>query len=54
MIRHHTRYARKSHKFIDAYYKGLDGKQAAWATKKYCGHCVLPKSLMDDLLKANL
>jgi len=54
MIGHLTRYARRSHKFIDAYYKGLDGKQAAWALKKYHGHHVLPESLMDDLLKANL
>jgi len=54
MTGHLTTYARRSHKFIDAYYKGLDGKQAAWALKKYCGHCVLPESLMDDLLKANL
>jgi hypothetical protein len=55
MIGHLTRYARRSHKFIDAYYKGLDGKQAAWASKKYRGHRVLPasESLMDDLLKAN-
>jgi hypothetical protein len=30
------------------YEKGLDGMQAAWAGKKYCGHCVLPDSLMAD------
>lgn len=31
-------------RFMDAYTKGLDGKQAAWATKKYHGHRVLPDS----------
>ncbi|KIK80995.1 hypothetical protein PAXRUDRAFT_157148, partial [Paxillus rubicundulus Ve08.2h10] len=25
--------------FMDAYYKGLNGKQVAWAVKKYHGHC---------------
>jgi len=55
LIRHLARsYARKSHKFIDAYYKGLDGKQAAWASKKYHGHHLLPESLMDYFLRANL
>ncbi|EGO02428.1 hypothetical protein SERLA73DRAFT_150187 [Serpula lacrymans var. lacrymans S7.3] len=29
-------------KLIDAYKKGLNGKQAGWASKKYHGHCVLP------------
>jgi hypothetical protein len=49
-----NRYARRSRKFMDAYHKGLDGKQAAWASKKYRGHRVLPESLMDDLIKANI
>ncbi|KAF8184748.1 hypothetical protein BJ912DRAFT_853053, partial [Pholiota molesta] len=49
-----NRYARRSRKFMDAYHKGLDGKQAAWASKKYRGHRVLPESLMDDLMKANI
>ncbi|KIK81988.1 hypothetical protein PAXRUDRAFT_154785 [Paxillus rubicundulus Ve08.2h10] len=35
--------------FMDTYHKGLDGKQAAWAAKKYCGRHVLPASLMDGL-----
>ncbi|KAG1730206.1 hypothetical protein EDB19DRAFT_1641456 [Suillus lakei] len=26
--------------FIDAYHKGLNGRQAAWAAKKYRGHTV--------------
>ncbi|KAG2110643.1 uncharacterized protein F5147DRAFT_574503 [Suillus discolor] len=39
----------RSGRFVDAYKKGLDGKQAAWAIKKYRGHCVLPKSIMREL-----
>jgi len=39
---------------MDAYMKGLNGQQAAWAARKYQGHRVLPESLMDDLEKANI
>jgi len=39
---------------MDAYMKGLNGWQAAWAARKYKGHRVLPESLMDDLDKANI
>jgi hypothetical protein len=39
---------------MDAYYRGLDGKQAAWAVKKYKGHQVLPDTLMTDLTKARM
>ncbi|KAG2056603.1 hypothetical protein BDR06DRAFT_981317 [Suillus hirtellus] len=35
--------------FMDAYQKGLNGKQAAWASKKYRGHRVLPDSVLRDL-----
>lgn len=34
---------------MDAYRKGLTGKQAAWATKQYHGHRVLPNSILDEL-----
>ncbi|KAF9506285.1 hypothetical protein BS47DRAFT_1374149 [Hydnum rufescens UP504] len=37
--------------FMDAYHKGLNGAQAAWANKKYCGHRVLLDTLMADLEK---
>jgi hypothetical protein len=47
-----NRYAQQSCKFMHAYYHGLNGKQAAWASKKYRGHRVLPESLMNDLEKA--
>jgi hypothetical protein len=41
---------------MDAYHKGLNGKQAAWAAKQYRGHRVLPATLLEDLdnLKENL
>ena len=39
---------------MDAYRKGLDGKQAAWAAKKYRGHRVLPDTVMSDLAISQL
>lgn len=47
-------FANCSRQFIDAYGKGLNGQQAAWAARKYRGHRVLPESLMDDLEQAKL
>lgn len=46
------RFARRSLKFMDAYRKGLNGKWAAWAAKKYHGHRVLPEGWMDAWDKA--
>ncbi|KIK78301.1 hypothetical protein PAXRUDRAFT_164355, partial [Paxillus rubicundulus Ve08.2h10] len=43
------RFANRSSRFIDAYHKGLNGKQAAWANKKYRGHRVLPDSILKEL-----
>ncbi|KAH7917404.1 hypothetical protein BV22DRAFT_1108579 [Leucogyrophana mollusca] len=43
------RFANRSSRFIDAYHKGLNGKQAAWANKRYRGHCVLPESILKEL-----
>ncbi|KAF8834330.1 hypothetical protein BDN67DRAFT_1048611 [Paxillus ammoniavirescens] len=43
------RFAIRSRHFIDAYHKGLNGAQAAWAARKYQGHRVLPSTLMADL-----
>jgi hypothetical protein len=37
---------------MDPYKKGLNGRQAGWAARRYHGHCVLPESLMDDLEQA--
>ncbi|KAF8231631.1 hypothetical protein L208DRAFT_1398602 [Tricholoma matsutake] len=47
-------FAKHSRRFMDAYAKGLNGQQAAWAAQKYHGHHVLPETLMDDLKKAQL
>jgi len=33
---------------MDAYSKGLQGKGAAWAAKKYRGHRVLPESILQE------
>jgi hypothetical protein len=40
--------------FMDAYEKGLSGKQAAWASKKYRGHCVLPETILNELENAKI
>jgi hypothetical protein len=41
-------FARRSWKFIDAYRKGLDDFDAAWAAKEYRGHRSLPpKSVLE-------
>ncbi|ETW79490.1 hypothetical protein HETIRDRAFT_322092 [Heterobasidion irregulare TC 32-1] len=34
---------------MDAYWKGLSGKQASWAAKRYHGHCRLPDSILEQL-----
>ncbi|THV07122.1 hypothetical protein K435DRAFT_644029, partial [Dendrothele bispora CBS 962.96] len=52
-------FSNRSHKFIDAYSKGLNGRQAAWAAQKYKGwkykgHRVLPESLMNDMSNARI
>ncbi|KAG0693813.1 hypothetical protein DFH29DRAFT_815965 [Suillus ampliporus] len=44
----------RSRRFMDAYKKGLTGKQAAWASKKYRGHRVLPHTILAELEKAGL
>ncbi|KIK77126.1 hypothetical protein PAXRUDRAFT_167730, partial [Paxillus rubicundulus Ve08.2h10] len=46
------KYATRSHQFIDAYQKGLDGKQAAWAARKYHGHRVLPETILHEFDEA--
>ncbi|KIJ40856.1 hypothetical protein M422DRAFT_256017 [Sphaerobolus stellatus SS14] len=43
------RYANRSAKFMDAYVKGLNGAQAAWAARKYHGHRVLPEDILTEL-----
>ncbi|KAJ3982337.1 hypothetical protein F5890DRAFT_1415953, partial [Lentinula detonsa] len=41
-------FARRARHFIDGYNKGLDGKMAAWATRKYRGHRILPEGIMKE------
>jgi len=44
----------RSQRFMDTYRRGLSGKQAAWASKKFHGHRVLPNSILNDLEKAGV
>ncbi|KAI0371845.1 hypothetical protein BV20DRAFT_941233 [Pilatotrama ljubarskyi] len=39
----------RAHRFMDAYHRGLNGKQAAWAAKKYSSHRVLPNTILAEL-----
>ena len=48
------KFATRSRRFLDAYDRGLNGKQAAWAARKYRGHRVLPQDIMDELGKEGL
>ncbi|KAF8126252.1 hypothetical protein K438DRAFT_1890643, partial [Mycena galopus ATCC 62051] len=48
------RFGNCSSKFADAYAKGLNGHQAAWAARKYCGHHVIPESILEELEAAGI
>jgi hypothetical protein len=48
------KFANRSLQFMDAYKRGLNGQQAAWASRKYRGHCILPIDIMDELEKAGV
>ncbi|KAI6022540.1 hypothetical protein BKA83DRAFT_4054572 [Pisolithus microcarpus] len=48
------KFATRSRRFMDAYYKGLNGAQAAWAAKKYHGHRVLPSAILEELDNAKV
>ena len=39
---------------MDAYRRGLNGNQAAWASQKYRGHRTIPDSILNDLEKAGI
>ncbi|KAJ7192309.1 hypothetical protein GGX14DRAFT_537754 [Mycena pura] len=47
-------FANRCLKFADAYSKGLNGRQAAWAARKYRGHRVLPESILRELEEAEI
>jgi len=38
---------------MDAYAKGLNGKQAMWAAKKYHGYWVLPEGILNEFHRAH-
>ena len=42
-------FARKSYRYMDAYRKGLDAKQAEYAVKRYKRHRVIPNTLFHDI-----
>ena len=44
----------KALRFMDAYRKGLNRNQGAWANKKYRGHRIIPDSILEELEKANI
>ncbi|KAG2036324.1 hypothetical protein BDR03DRAFT_866457 [Suillus americanus] len=48
------RFAMRSQHFIDTYHRDLNGKQAAWAVKRYCGHCILSDSILSQLDAAKI
>ena len=43
------KFAIRSRRFMDAYERGLNGRQAAWAARKYKGHRVVPAGIMEEL-----
>ena len=47
-------YSVRVERFLNAYQNGLDGKEAAWAAKKYRGHRTLPPGWRDSLKLASL
>ncbi|THU85411.1 hypothetical protein K435DRAFT_822430 [Dendrothele bispora CBS 962.96] len=47
------RFAIRADHFMDAYRKGLNGAQAAWAAKKYRGHRVIPEKIMEEFDKVH-
>jgi hypothetical protein len=48
------RFANRSSRFMDAYSRGLNGRQAAWAARKYRGHRILPATIMDEVERAHV
>ncbi|KAJ6471668.1 hypothetical protein DFH09DRAFT_1344122 [Mycena vulgaris] len=48
------RLANRSMKFVDAYSKGLNSRQAAWAARKCRGHHVLPETILQELEDAEI
>ncbi|KIK04362.1 hypothetical protein K443DRAFT_93247 [Laccaria amethystina LaAM-08-1] len=47
-------FSNRSWRFMDAYKKGLNGHDVAWAARKYCSHRIIPETLMVDREKAKM
>ena len=43
------KYARRSFRYMDAYRKGLNAKQAEYAVRKYKCHRVIPLNILEEL-----
>ena len=48
------RFANRSSQFMNAYSRGLNGRQAVWAARKYRGHRILPATIMDEVERAHV
>jgi hypothetical protein len=48
------KFATRSRRFMNAYERGLNGRQAAWAARKYRGHRILPAGIMEELDKMGI
>ncbi|KAH7333984.1 hypothetical protein B0J17DRAFT_674952 [Rhizoctonia solani] len=43
------RFINRSNRFVDAYRRGLNGQQAAWASRKYRSHRTLPPHILCEV-----
>ncbi|KAJ4467809.1 hypothetical protein J3R30DRAFT_3306521, partial [Lentinula aciculospora] len=41
-------FCNRSLRYADAYAKGFNGREAAYATKRYCGHRCIPTEYLKD------
>lgn len=44
------RFARRSLRYMDGYRKGLNGSEAAWASRKYRGHRSIPADATKEMI----
>jgi hypothetical protein len=49
-----SRFSNRCDKFAFAYLHGLNGRQAAWAARKYKGHRVIPESILREIEEAGI
>lgn len=47
-------FSNRTLRFMDAYRRGLNGHQAAWASKQYRGHRTIPETILNELEKAGI